>query len=175
MKIATRKTRWTQEKMAGGMKFSSKQDLEASIAFVFQTLTDFDHWERAAMRRGAEVVRNDRLTTVAAGASWSSRFAFRGKTREMDLKLVKVDKPILLVFEGKANVVDVDVQIELVEMSTNRTRMQMSTEVKPRTLGARLFLQSLRLARARVDKKYDQRVALLAMDLEARARAANRK
>ena len=41
-------------------------------------------------------------------------------------------------------------------------------------LGARLFLQSLRLARARVDRSFDQRVAHMAHDIEQRFRGVRR-
>jgi hypothetical protein len=35
------------------MKFNTKQDVEAPVAFVFAYLTDFDFWERSAGRTGA--------------------------------------------------------------------------------------------------------------------------
>ncbi|MBC7477273.1 MAG: SRPBCC family protein, partial [Pseudorhodobacter sp.] len=38
------------------MKLVAKYDLEVPAAFVFAQLVDFDGWERAAMRRGADVV-----------------------------------------------------------------------------------------------------------------------
>ncbi|EKD59823.1 MAG: hypothetical protein ACD_54C01115G0002, partial [uncultured bacterium] len=44
-----------------GMRFATKQDIEAPIADVFRLLSDFESWERAAMRRGAEVARTDKL------------------------------------------------------------------------------------------------------------------
>ncbi|MFA9231017.1 MAG: hypothetical protein RIR95_857 [Pseudomonadota bacterium] len=153
------------------MRLTSKQDIDAPIALVFKALTDFDHWERAALRRGAEVGRTDSLTKLGPGMAWFARFAFRGKTRELDLNVTKVTAPTQIKFAAQARVVTGDIQIELVEMSAKRTRILATAEIKPVTLGARLFLQSLRLARARVDKKFDQRVAIFASEIKVRANA----
>ena len=38
------------------MKFSTKEDIDAPIDAVFDMLCEFDQFERAAMRRGAEVL-----------------------------------------------------------------------------------------------------------------------
>lgn len=154
------------------MRFTTKQDIEAPVAFVFKTLSDFDTWERAAMRRGAEVERTDKLTQPAAGMSWKSRFSYRGRPRLLDLQLVTMDAPTQLAFAGQSQAVEGTASVDMMEMSSRRTRIHVVTEVTPRTLAARLFLQSLRLARARVDRKFEQRVAQLAADIEHRFRGA---
>jgi len=153
------------------MRFTTKQDIEAPIAFVFKALSDFDIWERAAMRRGAEVERTDTLTGTGAGMSWKSRFSYRGRPRTLDLQLVTFDAPSQLAFAGQSPTVEGTATVDMMEMSSRRTRIHVVTEVTPRTLAARLFLQSLRLARARVDRKFEQRVVQLAADIEHRFRA----
>ncbi len=52
--------------------------------------------------------------------------------------------------------------VELLELGAKRTRMHSSIDITPRSLTARLFLQSLRLARTKLDRKFDQRIAQLA-------------
>lgn len=154
------------------MRFTTKQDIEAPAAFVFKALSDFDGWERAAMRRGAEVERTDTLTQAGVGMSWKSRFSYRGRPRMIDLRVVTFDAPTQLAFAGQSPSVDGTAQVDMMEMSSQRTRIHVVAEVTPRTLAARLFLQSLRLARARVDRKFEQRVAQLAADVEQRFRSA---
>jgi hypothetical protein len=65
------------------MKQTTRQDVEAPLDFVYQRLTDFDHFERMAMRRGAELERTDRLKTPGVGMAWRLRFTYRNKTRSL--------------------------------------------------------------------------------------------
>ncbi len=153
------------------MKLATKKDIEAPIAKVWAALSDHEAWERSAMRRGVDVVRTDKLANPGPGMSWTSRFAYRARTRKADMKLTEMTGPGLLAFTLASDAVDVATKVELIEMSARRTRMHLTSEVKPRSLGARLFLQSLRLARAKVDRKFDAKVGQLALELETRAKA----
>lgn len=157
------------------MKFVTKKDIEAPIDLVWAALSDFEGWERAAMRRGAEVARTDSLRSPGVGMAWQGRFLYRGKERKTDVKLTEMVTKSALGFTGQSSAIEADARVELIEMSIKRTRLHVTMEVKPRSLGARLFLQSLRLARAKVDRKFETRVAQLAEDLETRFRHAPRK
>ncbi len=154
------------------MKLATKKDIEAPIAKVWAALSDYEAWERSAMRRGVDVERTDKLTKPGPGMSWTSRCADRARTRKADMKLTEMTGPGLLAFTLASDAVDVATKVELIEMSARRTRMHLTAEVKPRSLGARLFLQSLRLARAKVDRKFDAKVGQLALELETRAKVA---
>ena len=154
------------------MKLATKKDIEAPIAKVWAALSDYEAWERSAMRRGVDVERTDKLTKPGPGMSWTSRFAYRARTRKADMKLTEMTGPGLLAFTLASDAVDVATKVELIEMSARRTRMHLTAEVKPRSLGARLFLQSLRLARAKVARKFDAKVGQLALELETRAKVA---
>lgn len=156
------------------MRFATKQDIEAPIADVFRIISDFEAWERAAMRRGAEVARTDKLRAVAAGMRWAARFSYRSKPRNMELELTQIDSPHLLRFAGISQAIEGVASIDLMELGGKRTRMHVVLDVSPRSLTARLFLQSLRLARARIDRKFDQRAAQLAGEIEARYRAVKK-
>jgi carbon monoxide dehydrogenase subunit G len=152
------------------MKLASKKDVEAPIATVWAALVDFETWERAAMRRGVEVARTDQLRAPGVGMSWHARFSYRGKQRKVDLSLTEMAAPGAVGFYLVSPAVESTTRIELMEMSAKRTRMHVTTEIKPRSLGARLFLQSLRLARAKVDRRFDARIAQFATELEARGK-----
>lgn len=154
------------------MKFSTKEDIGAPIGQVFDALSDFDGFERAALRRGADVQRTDALSTPAAGMGWTAKFSYRGRARQVDIRLDRFDRPTLLAFSGASSQAEGTLVLELMELSRNRTRLTVGLEVRPKTITARLFIQSLKLAKARVKKRFDARVKAFALDLEGRNRAA---
>jgi len=120
------------------------------------------------MRRGADVNRTDKLRAPGVGMAWQARFAWRGRERQLRVRLrdLTPQKGLGLDFDGPS--VEGTLQIELVELAAKRTRMLMQVELKPRTLAARLFIQSMRLAKGRVQRRYDARLATIARDIEAR-------
>jgi carbon monoxide dehydrogenase subunit G len=157
------------------MHFSSRTDVEAPIEFVFQALSDFESWERAAMRRGAEVSRSDKLRLPGVGMSWHVRFTFRNKEREVDLRLIGLEPDARLAFSGTGRMIAGDMSIDLVSLAPKRTRMVLHVEVRPLTIAARLFLQSLKLAKGRVQGKMNKRLSQLAIDVEQKFATRHRR
>ena len=153
------------------MKLATKKDIEAPIAKVWAALSDHEAWERSAMRRGVEVERTDKLGRSGPGMAWVARFTFRGRSRRAEMLVTDMNEPGNMGFTLTSDAVEVTSRVELIEMSARRTRMHLISEVKPRSLGARLFLQSLRLARSKVDRKFDTKIGLMAQELETRAKA----
>ena len=150
------------------MKLTSKQDIEAPLAFVFQQLSDFESWERAAMRRGAEVSRTDKLRAPGPGMQWLARFRYRSRDRKMEIRLDRIEPPSHLGFTGISKLVDGEISVDLIELGQMRTRVHVSLDLKPKTLTAKLYVQSLRLARSRVEKNFGQRVAQMTSEIEER-------
>lgn len=152
------------------MKFSSKEDIEASIEKVFEIVSDFETLERAALRRGAEVQRTDKLRKPAVGMSWSASFLARGRQRHLDIRMVEYEPPNAMRFHSVAQGLEADLRVELLALSRNRTRLSLDLELKPRSISARLLVQSLKLARTNLNRKFHLRMADYARDLEDRAR-----
>lgn len=156
------------------MRFATKQDIEAPITDVYRIITDFEAWERSIMRRGTEVTRMDKLQTNAPGMRWASRFNFRGKAQNIEVELMQLEAPALMRFAGVSDSMDGLGSVELMELSAKRTRMHVTVELTPRSMAARIFMQSLRLARARMDRSFSLRVAQFAGDIENRYRTAQK-
>jgi carbon monoxide dehydrogenase subunit G len=157
------------------MKFTTREDIEAPMDFVYRALSDTDHWERAALRRGATVERQDTRPIPGPGMQWIVGFGFRGKLREVDLRCTEMDGAQRLAFTGESEAIFGQFDLDLTEMGPKRTRLTISVEVKPQTLAARLFLQTLKLARGRVQGRFDKRSAQLAADIEDRFRRSLRR
>lgn len=161
-------TKINRLKRIAGMKLTTKQDIDAPADFVFAQLSDFESWERAAMRRGIEVDRTDNLTEPGKGMSWLAKFRYRGRDRKMALKVEQIDPSGHLGFSVSSPASDGTLGVELVSMAAKRTRAFVSIEALPKTFTAKLFVQSLKLAKSRVDKKLVQRAGHLAAEIEER-------
>ncbi len=150
------------------MQFSARQDIDAPIDRVFDMLAEFEIYERAAMRRGAEVCRNDALSEAAVGAQWDVQFMMRGKERQVALQVVTFARPNELVVDMNSKNITGSVRCDLFALSKMRTRATIVTEIKPLTLPARLLIQSAKLTKGTMTQKYKTRIAEFAREIEER-------
>lgn len=152
------------------MKFVAKDDIEAPIDFVFREVSNFEAFQRAAIRHGATITRTDDLAAPGPGMTWDAAFELRGRRRETRVTLVEYDPPNGMRFEAESPGLAVTCRVELIALSPNRTRLKLHLELKPQTLSARLLVQSLKLAKANLTKRLNLRVADFAAGVSERAR-----
>ena len=155
------------------MQFSTKQDIEAPIAFVWSQVTDFPAFERQALRRGADVQRRDTLSRPGVGSGWDVRFNYRGRERKLKAEVTTFEPPNSYTVKTHAKGIDVVTLIDLVALSRGRTRLSVSIEMSAQSLAARLMLQSLKLMKGRLNSRFDSRVQGMAEDLQERYRRQN--
>ncbi len=148
------------------MKFSTKEDIEAPADLIFDAMSDFAAFERSAMRQGAEVTRVDPVADIGAGMTWSLRFPIRGKMRRAVCELEQFDPPAGLRCRIESTAFEGSLTLGLVALSRSRTRLGVQLEVKPRTLAARLLMQTARLNRASYTRRFEGRVQKFAAELE---------
>lgn len=144
------------------MRLSAREDIDVPQDRAFSTLATLEYWERAALRKGATVVRTDMLGTTGPGMTWQVGFSWRGKPRSLTIRLTEIDPASGLRFEGVSPSFEGWMSIDIVRMGPRRSRLALKLEVTPRTLAARLFLQSMRLARRRVTRRFEVAVGQLA-------------
>ena len=154
----------------GCMKLTSRQDIEAPVSYVFDALTDFQSWERAALRRGAEVARTDKLSATAVGLSWMIKFAYRGKDRRLALRLTELEHPSMLGFSGMGASFEGQATVDLMALAARRTRLSVTLELRAKTFGARLVLQTWRLGKSRLNQRFAERVGTFCTEIEIRYR-----
>lgn len=151
------------------MKFSNRVDVALPADQLFEQLTDIPSLERAAMKKGVVMRRLDSLAEKAAGMSWDVGFRLRGKPRQMIVDVTRFDAPVRIDYSGTSAGFEVTLVLEFTALAPARSRMSTVLEVKPRTLGGRLLLQSARLGRANLDRRYDERIKSFLRDLESRS------
>lgn len=150
------------------MQFSGKEDIEAPIGNVFAAVSEFESFERSAIRRGIEVQRVDNSHPVAPGLAWNTTFNLRGKPRDMQITLAKFVEPSLMQFDSRSKGINGECVVELLALSPRRTRLSVDIKLSANSLAARLFLQSLKLARSSLNKKFKLRLADMAKEIERR-------
>lgn len=149
------------------MKFSTRHDIAAPIGFVFVCATDFAGFERQALRRGIDIGRSDAARGVVAGMRWKAQFAYRGKTRKLAGELTRLDEPNSFLIQSVSGGVESDLDVEFLPLSRQRTRVRVALNLAPKTLSARLLVQSLKFSKNSLDARFARRVGQFAVDIEA--------
>ena len=120
------------------------------------------------MRRGAEVMRLDARRDVGPGMTWETQFRYRAKDRKAIIRLDAIAPTSSLALTATSSLLDAVANVEVLDLGAKRTRVEVRLELKPKTIAARIYVQSMRLARARVERTFSQRVAQLTVEIEDR-------
>lgn len=152
------------------MILTTREDIDAPAEAVFAALTYFEGFERAAMRRGAEVTRADLPRAVLVGRGWRIRFDYRGKRRDLTAAITAHEAPNGIAFDLTGKTANARLAIDLLALSLRRTRVTVTLEIMPITLGARIFVQSMKLTRKRVNDRFAKRVKLFATTIDDKLR-----
>ena len=147
------------------MKFSTREDIEAPIEHVFEKVSDFEGFARRSLRHGADVNRRD-AGVVAAGSAWDIAFKYRGRERRMTATLQTFEPPQGYVIETLSDGMTIMTEVELVALSRGRTRVAIGMDLRAKSLTARLLLQSMKLAKGKLTKRFKARVVEYAEDIE---------
>ncbi len=140
------------------MKFSTRQDTAHGAAALFGAVCDLSRIERAMLRRGAELRRLDPERPLGEGSSWEVGFDWRGHPRKLTLAVATLDPPERLVFAGRLEQFDVTIAMTVVALSPRKSRLICEVDVSPRGMKARLMLQTARLGKAQLDRRFAERV-----------------
>ena len=148
------------------MKFSTQEDIEAPQAFVFDRGSDFAAFESRVRHHGAQVERKDQAAPKV-GSRWDVRFPFRGKSRHLRVTLAGLEPSQGYQLDSESDGMMAQTDVMLVALSPSRTRLIVGIDVRARTLTARLLLQSMKLAKQKLSKRFKARVLDYAEDIEA--------
>lgn len=149
------------------MKFSTRQDTDLPADALFDAVSDFGRMERILVRRGANVRRLDPAQEPGAGMAWDVAFDLRGKRREVRLDVVQFDRPEKIVMRGMSDPLELTLDMTVIALTRTKSRLIFELNVKPRNMRARLMLQTAKLGKSQLDKKFAQRVGEFVSDLVA--------
>ena len=148
------------------MKFVAKQDAELPQQTLFDRMADFQMFERVAIRRGVDVVRTGSLASKS-GIKWDCKFEFRARKRDACVQVTEFNSPDHLAFLVTNTALNIKLEIMLSALSKKQSRLLVTSVIEPKTLAARLLVQSMKLTRSKYNQRYQKRVAEVANELAA--------
>lgn len=157
----------------GAMHFASDDPIDTPASFAFQQMAAFDFFEELVRARGAEITRLDTMTGAGIGVLWELRFVLRGRRRKIDLKLSDYVEPELIQVTGVSDGLLFVFRGTLEAEGPDRCRLRSRLDVKPRTLAGRMMLQSARLTKPTLNRRYKARLRDFALRTDRAYAAAS--
>mgnify|MGYP002712920617 CR=1 FL=1 len=90
--------------------------------------------------------------------AWDVAFDLRGKRREMRLSVAQFDRPEKVVILGDAESLALTVEMTVIALTPAKSRVIFELEARPQTIRARLMLQTAKLGKAQLDRRYQRRI-----------------
>ncbi len=152
----------------GQMKFSTREDTHLPADALFAAISDFAHTERLLARRGAAVTRIDPSREPGAGMAWNILFDYNGRPRDLRLDVTRFDRPEGISLEGRTEPFDLLLNMNVIALTRAKSRLMFELDVKPRNMRARLMLQTAKLGKAQLDRRFAKRIAAYVDDTAQR-------
>lgn len=140
------------------MKFSTRLDSNLSAEKVFDRVSDFTRLERIMVRRGASVKRLSPAEVPGAGMAWDIGFSWRGRERTLRLEVTRFDRPVRISLAGGASSFQLTSNLSVIALSKSRSRLMVECDLRPKTMKARLLIQTAKLSKGLLDKRYARAV-----------------
>ncbi len=135
------------------MKFKVSEDVDAPIGLVWEQFTDFSGFENEARGRGVELTRTGNWAETREGVEWRGAATVRGKRRTITAKVVRLVTEDICAIDSRIGGMDCNYEMSFVALSPEVTRVSMELNLSANTLTARLFLQTMKLARGRISQR----------------------
>lgn len=138
------------------MKFSTRIDTNLHAERLFDIVGNFHALERLLIRRGGSVARIDPSNDPDISLGWNIEFEWRGKARRLRLAVTWFDRPDQMMLAGHSETLDLTVVATVVALTRTKSRLISETEIRPRNMKARLMLQTAKLGKAQLDRRYQR-------------------
>jgi carbon monoxide dehydrogenase subunit G len=143
------------------MDLTTREEIAAPRAAVWNKLTDFAAFENLARKRKIPV---ERLGTDAR-PEWQTRVAFRGVERDVTLHVADMRAPELLELSGRGGGMGAVITATLTALGPDRTALDLKVTVRGTNLAGRALVQGLRLGQGALQDRFGARVKKMVQDI----------
>jgi len=138
------------------MRFATEEVIAQPPAEVYAGLTDFAGHEAAIAARGIETRRIP--GTEGPEPAWEAEIEYRGRLRHVEVLVTRMTPPIALDYRLEGSHLVSELSFGLEPLDGGRTRLAVTLDVRPEGLPGRMLLQSLKLLRPTLVKRFRKRV-----------------
>ena len=132
------------------MKIGASRDFKRMRSKVFDTYADPARMDAVFGEQGANLRREG---PGGPGTVWHLDVVSRGKEWPMAITLVDMEKSEQMRLRVTSDMVDADVTFVFADLPGKGSQVRAEIDLAPRTLTARVGLQTLRLARGKVEQR----------------------
>lgn len=135
------------------MKFDYKTTINVPVEFAYARLTDFDKFEKEGFGNISKFKPVGDIAAPAIGAKWKLRSEFQGRQRSFSLQLRELIENESVVLGNGSDKFDVEASFGLSKVDPENTGFVFEINASAKTITGRLIMQTMQLARSRIEKK----------------------
>ncbi len=156
------------------MKFDYKTTINVPVEYAFARLTDFDKFEKEGFGNISKFTPVGDISAPNIGAKWKVRSEFQGRQRSYALQLRKLVANETVVLGNGSDKFDVEACFGLSKMDSTKTNFTFELNASAKTITGRLIMQTMQLARSRIEKKLSADFDAMRDRMEAEYHSTNR-
>ena len=149
------------------MELSYQSIINVPQAFAFERSTDFERFEAEGFGNLAMFEPRSEIRAPKIGARWRTAAEFQGRPRRFSLELFELDAPKKLVLGNKSEKYDIEAHFNFVELDAEKTEFTFKLDAKANSITAKLILQTIQLARSRIEKSMQEDFDEMGQRMEA--------
>lgn len=154
------------------MEISYQSIIKVPQAFAFARATDFERFESEGFGNLAAFEPRSEIRAPKIGARWRTAAEFQGRPRRFSLQLLQLEEPGKMVLGNKSEKYDIEAHFDFVEAGVEETEFHFRLDAKANSITAKLILQTIQLARSRIEKSMEDDFTKMGQQMEAAFQAA---
>lgn len=152
------------------LELSAHEQAQMPVEELFARASRFGNFARQARSNGTRVRRLEPGNSEH-GPRWEVHYSLGGTERRFILELVQRRAPECLRFAIHSDAIEGELTLTLNAINAARSGVEARLTARPITTKARIVLQSMRLTRASLNKRFAKRIRALVARAEAEREA----